>query len=296
MPIRSLLFVPGDSERKLQKADAAGADVLILDLEDSVSGKRTEIAQGHVRAYLDQRPRSARAGQIWIRPRPVQDPGALKDLAATIGGAPDAILLPKPRSGSDVTYLDHILSALEAREGLEDGAIDIVPTIAETPDSLIAIQSFMECSRRLSGFSWGPIDLAAALHATTNRASDGSFDTIYAYARGLCIVAARAASVEPIDTICAHYKDEKILIEECAYARRSGFTGKLAIHPDQVEIINRAFMPSAEEIAHARSVIDSFRDRDLGAVGLRGEMLDMPHLVQARQILKSAGLAIDDAP
>jgi citrate lyase subunit beta/citryl-CoA lyase len=290
MPIRSLLFVPGDSERKLAKAAESGADVLILDLEDSVSGPRAEIARGMVLDYLVARPRSGRTQQVWIRPKPVQDPESLHDLARVVAGSPDAVLLPKVRSGADVMTLERYLSILEVRDGVEGGPIQIVPLLTETAESILQAHSFVGCSDRLAGFSWGPYDLATALHATTNPLPDGSLEPTYAYARGLCVITARAAGVEPIDTICANYRDERVLLDECTAARRAGFTAKLAIHPGQVRTINAAFTPSAEEVARARRVVQAFEGHESGTVGLDGEMLDRPHLLQARSTLARASL------
>lgn len=290
MFVRSLLFVPGDSERKLKKGIDTKADALILDLEDSVSAAKADVARRTVREFLDAHPRSGRRMQIWIRIKPIQNAGVLEDIAATAGGAPDAILLPKVRTGADVALLDHYLSVMEVREGIEQGSIRIAPTLTEAPESILEARTFPGCSARMSAFSWGPIDLAAALQASTNRLPDGSFDTIYAYARGLCILTARAAGVEPIDTICANYRDSAVLTEECNAARRSGFTGKLAIHPDQVDIINAAFTPSEHEITRANRILAAFEGQDAGTVGLDGEMLDMPHLVQARTVIARARL------
>jgi citrate lyase subunit beta/citryl-CoA lyase len=290
MFVRSLLFIPGDSERKLRKGIETKADALILDLEDAVSAARADVARRTVREFLDAHPRSARRMQIWVRTKPIQADVVLKDIAAIAGGAPDAILLPKVRNGADVALLDHYLSVMEIREEIEPGSIRIAPTLTEAPESMLNAQTFPGCSARLAGFSWGPIDLAAALQASTNRLPDGSFDTIYAYGRGLCVLVARAACVEPIDTICANYRDSTTLTEECNSARRSGFTGKLAIHPDQVDIINAAFTPSEQEIVRANRILGAFEGQEAGTIGLDGEMLDMPHLVQARTVLARARL------
>ena len=288
MAIRSLLFVPGDSERKLAKADSTRADVLILDLEDSVSASQSEVARGRVRDYLLAHPKARRRMPLWVRCKPLGAPGMLEDLAAVMDGAPDALLVPKVRSGDDLMVFHHYLSALEARAGVAAGSTLLAPTLTEHPRSILEAHTFTGHIPRLAGMSWGPIDLMSALGATTNRAADGTFETLYAYARGLCIVTARAAGVLPIDTISADYRDLEALRRECLQACAAGFRAKLAIHPDQVDVINQAFTPSAEEIAHARRVAEAFARTTDGVVGLDGVMLDRPHLVQAQEILARA--------
>ncbi|MBK1836550.1 CoA ester lyase [Azospirillum sp. YIM B02556] len=285
MRLRSFLFVPGDSERKFAKASQTKADALILDLEDSVSGDRAGIARAMVRGHLDAFPRDGRRQKLWVRVNALDHPAALADIAAVVGGRPDSILLPKTRSGADVTQLDHYLSALEQREGVPIGAIQIMPVATETPVSMLSFGSYVGCSPRLFGLTWGAEDLAAALHASTNRLPDGRYEHTYRLARSVCLLGARAAGVEPIDTIWSDYRDAAGLAEDAAAARRAGFSGKVSIHPDQVDIINAAFSPSAEEIDHARQVVAAFETQGTGTVGLNGKMLDMPHLKQARQIL-----------
>ncbi len=288
MAIRSLLFVPGDSERKLAKAETTRADALILDLEDSVSPSQAAVARTRVRDYLASQPLAQRKKQIWVRCKPVQDPGLLADLALVVAGQPDALLVPKVRTGTDVLLLGHYLTALEVQAGLPAGGIRLAPTLTEAPQSLLNAHTFTCDIPRMVAMSWGPIDLMRALGAQTNRAGDGSFETFYAWTRGLCITTARAADLEPLDTICADYRDEGVLRAECELGRRLGFTGKLAIHPDQIDCINETFRPSAEEIAQARRVVQAFAATTSGAVGLDGKMVDMPHLKQAQLVLARA--------
>ncbi|MCJ0762255.1 HpcH/HpaI aldolase/citrate lyase family protein [Variovorax terrae] len=290
MPVRSLLFVPGDAERKLSKADSTAADVLILDLEDSVSATQSTVARKLVRNYLLERPRANRRQRLWVRCKPVQDEGHLADLAAVVEGAPDAFLVPKVRSALDLQAFDHYVAALETQSGLPVGLIQAVPTLTEEPRSLLEAHTFAGGVPRMAGMSWGPIDLMAALGATTNRNVDGSFESLYAWARGITIVTARAAGVQPIDTISADYRDLEKLRAECVLSRTAGFTAKLAIHPDQVAVINDTFTPSDDEVAHARRVVEAFSIQGAGVVGLNGQMLDMPHLRQAREVLARAGL------
>ncbi|MFC6283522.1 MULTISPECIES: HpcH/HpaI aldolase/citrate lyase family protein [Polaromonas] len=289
-PLRSMLFIPADSERKLSKGDATGADALILDLEDAVAPSRTHIARGMALDYL--RSRSAGAGrgkqQLWVRINPLSTPAALLDLMV-VAGAPDGIVLPKVDSSADIVQLSYYLNALEVREGVAQGSIRIMPVATETARSLFTLGSYDGCSARLAGLTWGAEDIAAALGASTNRRSDGEYDSVYQLARALCLSGAVAAGVQPIDTIWADFSDEAGLALDAAAARRRGFTGKIAIHPNQVTAINAAFSPSAEELAWSKKVVDLFEaNPGMGTVGLEGKMLDMPHLKQARRVLELA--------
>ena len=291
MTLRSMLFIPGDSERKLAKGESSPADALIFDLEDSVAAERKPVARGMVRAYLDSRPE--RGGQqLWVRINPLSTDSALPDLAEVAGGAPDGIILPKPDSGADVIRLDNYLTALEAREGLPPGRIRIIPIATETAKALFHLGSYAGSSPRLAGLTWGAEDLPAALGAATNRNPAGGYAFTYELARSLCLAAAVAAGVQPLDTVFTDFRDAEGLDADSRAARQAGFTGRLAIHPAQVEIINAAFTPSEAELAHARRVLDAFAaSPGAGVVGLDGKMLDMPHLKQANRVLTIAARA-----
>jgi len=285
-PMRSMLFVPGDSERKLEKAIGSPADALILDLEDAVAPSRTEIARGMVLDYL--RSHSERQQQLWVRINPLSTPAALRDLRVVAGG-PDGIVLPKVRSAADVVQLAHYLEALEVREGVAQGTIRIIPVATETPQSLFSLGTYEGCNPRLAGLTWGAEDIAAALGASTNRRQNGEYDTVYQLARAYCLSGAAAADVQPIDTMYGDFGDPEGLEADARAARQAGFTGKIAIHPAQVEIINRSFSPSPEEVSWSRRVVDVFNSNPgLGTVGLEGKMLDMPHLKQAQRVLQLA--------
>ncbi len=285
MTPRALLFVPGDSERKLAKGDASGADALILDLEDAVAPERRPEARGLVREYLKARPRGRRPA-LWVRVNPLDSADALADLAAVVAGAPDGIVVPKTGSGADVKRLDHYLSALEAREGIAVGSTRILPVATETAGALFNLASYVGASARLHGLTWGAEDLPAALGATTNRGADGELAFVYQLARALCLAAAVAADVQPVDTVYPDFRDLEGLERNASRARMDGFTGKIAIHPDQVPIIQRAFTPTPAELAHARDVVAAFAaNPSAGTVALDGKMLDRPHLTQARKTL-----------
>ncbi|PMS24538.1 CoA ester lyase [Paraburkholderia rhynchosiae] len=284
-----MLFVPGDSERKLAKAISSPADALIVDLEDSVSPSRTHIAREMVLEYLRSRPRHQRQGQqIWVRINALTSPAALHDLAV-VTGSPDGIVLPKVRSSQDVVRLAHYLDALESREGATTGSIRILPVTTETPRSLFTLGGYEGCSPRLTGLTWGAEDIAAALGASNNRRPDGEYEMVYQLARALCLAGAAAANIQPIDTIFADFGDSTGLEIEANAARQAGFTGKLAVHPNQIDIINRAFTPSDEEVVWSQRVVDVFaRNPGMGVIGLDGRMVDMPHLKRAQQILALA--------
>lgn len=286
-PLRSLLFVPGDSERKLAKAMDSNADALILDLEDAVAPSRTEIARGMVLEYLKARPERSRQ-RLWVRVNPLNTPAAMVDLKV-VAGAPDGIVLPKVVGPADIIRLSHCLDALEVREGLQPGSIKIMPVATETPQSLFTLGDYAGCSARLHGLTWGAEDIAAALGASANRREDGEYDTVFSLAKALCLAGAAAANVLAVDTIWADYADQVGLEVEARQSRRAGFTGKIAIHPSQVEVINRAFSPSEQELAWSRRVVALFASNPgLGTVGLDGKMLDMPHLKQAQRVLDLA--------
>ncbi len=285
--IRSWMFVPGDSERKLEKSLSNPADALILDLEDSVSDDRQEIARNMVCQFLKDNP--DRSGQqLWVRINPLDHDFSLADLTAVMPGAPDGIVLPKVYSADEVNTLDKYLSVLEVREGLAAGSTKIFCVATETAASLLTFHTYLEnVSDRLMGMTWGGEDLAAALGASDNRHPvTGDYDEPFQLARTLCLSTARAIDVQPVGVVFVDFRDLDGLEQECLRDRKSGFVGKVAIHPAQSEVINRAFTPSAEEVEHAKRVVDIFEQNpNLGTVGLDGKMLDMPHLKQARNLL-----------
>jgi citrate lyase subunit beta / citryl-CoA lyase len=280
--MRSLLFVPGDSERKLSRAPQSGADALILDLEDSVVPANRPLARRQARDFLAS---SVSADfRRYVRINPLSSGAALDDLAAVVGGKPDGILLPKCEP-QDLQTLDHYLSALETVSDLVPGTIRIVAIATETPTAMFALGGYRGLSPRLEAITWGAEDLAACLGGN-NRRADGVYDDVYRLARSLCLLGAAAAGVIPIDTIYTDFKDEAGLAAECAAARRSGFGAKMAIHPAQVPVINQAFAVSQEDLAWARKVVQAFAENpDAGTIAIEGKMIDKPHLTLARRIL-----------
>jgi citrate lyase subunit beta/citryl-CoA lyase len=284
MTLKSLLFVPGDSEKKMAKAASTGADALLLDLEDAVSQDRLPVARGMVLEYLKSHDRAHQ--QVWVRINPLDTALSLPDLVAVMPGKPDGIVLPKPLNAKDVQQLDHFLSALEQREGIALGHTRILPVATEVAGALFQLDSYADCSPRLAGLTWGAEDLATDIGATTNKKDNGEFDDAFVLARSLCVLAASHAGVQAIDTLNVDFRNVESLQADVQRARRQGFSGKLAIHPDQVALINAGFTATPQELQHAQRIVDAFAQAGgAGAVQLDGKMIDKPHLTQALRLL-----------
>lgn len=287
--MRSLLFVPADSEKKLGKALSCGADVLLVDLEDSVAAARKPKARETARAFLAQARQSQPRPLLYVRVNQLDTPDIDLDLEAVMATAPDGILLPKCSRGPDVQHLGAKLGVHEALNDLPAGTTRILALVTETAASLFGMGTYAGSSPRLAGLTWGAEDLSAAIGAETSRAADGSLTAPYVLARTLTLLAAAAAEIPAIDGITASFRDLDGLRAECDIARRDGFSGKLAIHPDQVEIINAAFTPTEEAIARATRIVAAFASSpEAGVVSLEGEMLDRPHLLRAERLLARA--------
>ncbi len=290
--IRSALFVPGDSTQKFDKALGAGADALILDLEDSVAAERKQAARATTLAFLKDAGARRPRPQLMVRVNALDTGLTDADLDAIVAGSPDAIMLPKAEGGTAVAHLDAKLTAREAIHGLADGAIRVVAIATETAAALFVAGTYGGASPRLTGLSWGAEDLSADLGAETNRDAEGRFTEPFRFARNLCLAAAAAAKVQAIDTVYVDFRDPEGLRREAEEARRDGFTAKLAIHPAQVAVINEVFTPSAAAIASARAVIAAFaKNPGAGVVGIGGVMYDRPHLERAKQLLARAAAA-----
>lgn len=287
----SWLFVPADSEKKLAKVDGCGADAVILDLEDAVAPDRKDAARAMAAGFVGERPVAARTGQLWVRINPLDGPLAMLDLAAVVRAAPDGVVLPKAAGPGDVARLSHCLDVLEVREGLTPGCIRILPVATETAAAPFALRDYVGAVLpRLIGLTWGAEDLSAALGASTNRGADGDFAFTYRMVRSQMLLAAHAAGVAAIDTLYADFRDETGLRATSRAARAEGFSGRLAIHPDQVAPINESFTPSAEELDFARRVVAAFdADPAIGTIGIDGRMIDRPHLIAARRTLAQGG-------
>ncbi len=278
---RSLLFVPADSERKLAKAGSVGADALILDLEDSVAADAREDARAMASEFLKG------TDNVWVRINPIETDDAKADLAAVMPSAPAGIVLPKPRSAAAATELDGMLTELETAHGIGPGNTRILPLCTERPEALFTLSSYIGATPRLAGLSWGAEDLSAAIGATTNRDENGNWLPTYEMARSFCLLAAAASEVAAFDTVFTDYKNSEGLRRYASNARRDGFSGMLAIHPSQVETINAAFVPTAEEVQRAARIVELFEaNPGAGTIGMDGEMIDRPHLVQAKRLLE----------
>jgi len=289
MTMRSLLFVPGDDEKKLAKALTSGADALIVDLEDSVAETRKQAARAIAAAFLvEARPLASRP-KLYVRVNPFASGLTAADLDAVVPAAPDGVVLPKCLGGADVQRLGANLAVREAERGLADGSTRIIAIATESARALFGFASYRGASHRLEGLAWGGEDLSADLGAETNRLPDGAYAAPYALARTLTLVGAVAAETWPIDAVATNFRDLDGLRAEALAARRDGFVAKMAIHPAQVPVINDVFSVSPEAIARARAIVAAFDAvPGAGVVALDGEMLDLPHLKRAKRLLDSA--------
>ncbi len=280
---RSFLFVPADSERKLRKAGDAGADAIILDLEDSVAPAALPDARVLAREYLRGK------SNVWVRINSIDGREAAADLEAVMPSAPAGIVLPKPESAAAAVKLGERITVLESEHGIEAGSTGIIPLCTERPEALFTLNSYIGATERLAGLSWGAEDLSAAIGSSSNRDEAGNWLPIYEMARSLCLLASAAAEVAAIDTVFTEFKNMDGLRQYAANARRDGFSGMLAIHPAQIEVINTAFIPTNKEVENAARIVALFAEnRGAGTVAMDGKMIDRPHLTQARRLLKMA--------
>lgn len=281
--MRSLLFVPGDSERKLAKGLASGADVLIVDLEDSVAAENKAAAREIAAAFIA----SATEGPaIYVRVNDLSTGLTDDDLAAVMKAAPAGIMLPKSNSADDVGRLAVRLRVHEAENGLADGITKIIPIITETPLGTLNAATYRHAGARLAGLTWGAEDLSAEIGAAETRDDEGRYTDIFRFARLSTILAASAAEVAAIDTVFPDFRNEEAFRRDCLEGARDGFTGRMAIHPAQVPVINEVFTPSAGAVAQARAVVEAFAAAgNPGVVAIDGRMYDRPHLKRAERLL-----------
>lgn len=285
---RSWLFIPGDSEKKLGKADGAGADAVIVDLEDAVALANKDIARGMTAAFLAERPKADRRTQLWVRVNAFDTGRTAEDVAAVIGGAPDGIVLPKSEGVADLEALSSIIDNAEKKAGVTAGSTRIMPVATETARAVLKLGEFADAKLpRLQGISWGAEDLGTAVGAIGNRLPDGRFYEAFRMVRSLTLFAAHAAGAQAIDTLMADFRDEAALKASSEWSYREGFTGRLAIHPAQVEVINAAYLPTEKQVQDAEAIIAAFEDvaDGAGTVQLEGKMVDRPHLVQAERLI-----------
>lgn len=287
MAMRSWLFVPGDSERKLAKVAACGADVVIVDLEDAVAPAAKPAARALAAEWLGSH--RGEPFQRWARINALDTPLWRDDLAAVLGSAPDGIMVPKAAGPAQLQMLAGELHDLEPRHGVAAGRTRLLPLVSETPAAALAIPSYATTPvPRLAGLTWGAEDLSAAIGASRKRDEAGRWTDAFRLVRAQVLLAANACDVAPIDTLHADFRDLPGLERVARESHADGFAGMLAIHPDQVPVINAAFMPTDEEIAEARRIVAAFSAApSAGALQLDGRMLDQPHLEQARRLLAS---------
>ena len=284
---RSWLFAPGDSEKKMTKAMEGPTDIVLIDLEDAVATENKLAARTSVHDFIKANPEQRQ--RLWVRINPFDGPYTLGDLAAVMPAHPGGIMLPKVYGRQEVEKLDHVLSALEVANGIEEGSTPVIVLITETAEAMFKTGDY-KGAPRVVALTWGAEDLADSIGANSNKNSDGSYTFTYELARSLTVLGAAAAGVTAIETISADFKDLDALRRRAESVRRDGFRGMLAIHPAQIEVINAAFTPTDEEVAEAQEIVDIFAaNPGVGAIGWKGGMLDRPYLARAERLLKLAG-------
>lgn len=286
--IRSFLFCPADDAKKMEKAAASNADAVIFDLEDSVAPNRKEAARAVLSEFLSSHHQNK---TFWIRINPLHTGLADEDVSVAASRHISGVILPKCNDANDVKIAANMLALAEKETGLTPDSLRIIPVATETPRAVFEIDKIAAASR-IWGLTWGAEDLAAAVGASANKDASGRLRPIFEHARTVCLLAARAATVEPIDTASMIMDDDDALREECLSARFDGFSGKLAIHPKQIEIIHDAFTPSEDEVAAAREIAEAFAENPgVSVFRLRGRMIDTPHLKTAERTLSLAAAA-----
>lgn len=285
LEFRSAIFIPGSNPKMLSKADTLDADLILFDLEDAVHESQKEVARDLVAEFLNQE-RSARK-LFGVRVNALDSQYLRADLRRVLPAKPDLVLLPKVESGEQLEQIDELIETVEIEASLAVGSIKLMILTAETPGSLFRFDSLKNVSNRLVGMTWGPEDLASELGAKQGRDQSGRWLPPFQLAQTLCLAKASDLGVQAIDTVMANFKDLDGLRDECLASKELGFTGKLAIHPAQLDTINAVFSPSEQEIDFARRVVALFRSNpDAGALQLDGAMVDIPHLRSAERLLQ----------
>jgi citrate lyase subunit beta/citryl-CoA lyase len=284
LTMRSWLFAPGDSERKMTKAVASAADIVLLDLEDAVTPTNKPAARAMIHDFLQAN--AADRARIWVRVNPLDGPHTLTDLAAIMPTRPGGIMLPKVSGRQDVERLDHYLSAFEAAHGIPAGSTPVIVLVTETAESMFHTGDYKNAPRVVA-LTWGAEDLADSIGATSNCNTDGSYSFTYELARSMCLLGAASARVTAIETIQADFRDLDALKTRAEKVRRDGYRGMLAIHPAQVDVINAAFAPTADDVAEAQQIVELFAaNPNAGTIAFKGGMLDRPHLSRAQRMLE----------
>lgn len=286
LKMRSWLFAPGDSEKKMAKAAAGTADIVLFDLEDAVAPENKALARRVVHDFL--RDYVGNRARLWVRVNPLDGAWTLEDLAAVMPANPGGIMLPKVYGRADVERLDHYLSAFEAAHDIAVGSTPVIVLVTETAEAMFHTGDYKGCNRVVA-LTWGAEDLADAVGASSNRTADGNYGFTYELARSLCLLGAATAGVAAIETIQGDFRDLDGLRLRAEKVRRDGYRGMLAIHPAQVDVINAAFTPTTEELTEAQIIVDLFAaNPGVGAIGYKGGMLDRPYLSRAQALLAQA--------
>lgn len=281
--MRSWLFAPGDSEKKMAKATDGSADIVIFDLEDAVVTENKPLARQLVLDFIAARP--AQRHRLWVRVNPLDGDMTLADLAAIMPAKPGGIMLPKSYGRQDVETLDKYLQALEAANDIVVGSTPVIPLVTEVAEGMFHTGDY-KGAPRVVAMTWGAEDLADSIGASSNTNDDGSYGFTYELARSLCLLGAATAHVAAIDTIQGDFRDLEKLRARVEKVRRDGYRGMLAIHPAQVDVINEGFTPGDEEVAEAREIVALFAaNPGMGTIGYKGGMLDRPYLSRAQQLL-----------
>ena len=290
--LRSLHFVPGGNERMLAKAIASNADALVLDLEDAVTPERKDDVREVVARWLEEV--DFRGKETVVRVNPLQTAWGEADLTATMNAPPSAYMIPKPEAVEGLRTIDAALSALERQHGHPAGAVGLI-LIIETPLGVHNAPALASCPR-VAALTWGAEDLAASLGAASNRSPAGGYSSPFEFARTQTLLSAAAAGVQAIDTVTVNFRDADGLRRDCKEAAAFGFTGKLSIHPTQIDVINAVFSPAPEQVAEARALVDAFAQAQADgrmAFTFNGQMVDAPHLARAKALLARAEARVE---
>ena len=285
---RSIHFVPGGNERMLDKALGLAADSLILDLEDSVTPDRKGIARDEVCDWLANA--DFKNQEKFVRINPMDSEWGREDLEAVLQHRPDGIVLPKVLDLKAVHAVDQLIINQEKIAGADYSDIKLLLIGTEMAAAVFNLAQMVN-HERVDGVTWGAEDLSVSLGARAKRDEQGNYLEVFSFVRSMCLLAAVAAKVQPVDAVYVDIKNTVGLAKECKTAADMGFTAKLTIHPDQIDIVNEAFTPSAAEIEAAAALVAAFEEHEaLGAMAFKfdGEMVDVPHLKRAQQVLALA--------
>jgi len=285
---RSIHFVPGGNEKMLNKALGLPADSLILDLEDSVTPDRKAMARDEVCEWLAHADFGNQ--EKLVRINPMDSEWGREDLEAVLQHRPNGIVLPKVLDLKAVHAVDQLIINQEKIAGADYSDIKLLLIGTEMAAAVFNLAQ-MVTHERVDGVTWGAEDLSASLGARAKRDEQGNYLEVFSFVRSICLLAAVAAKVQPIDAVYVDIKNIKGLQQECKTAADMGFTGKITIHPDQIDIVNEAFTPSAAEIEVAAALVAAFEEQQAeGKMTFRfeGEMVDVPHLKRAQQVLELA--------